>query len=262
MQTLRQPRLVALASVLLIGGVLWGVVGTTRARGHNASVSMFHPQTDAQSNVKFWESRAKSEPSGVLTQTFLSEAYQARYRMQGDISDVKRAEKAARTALSVRPNARSYTALAATLLTQHQFDAGIIATQNAEKLAGETAQSDYQRGEAYLEKNNLEKATQYIGAGRAKSPTDPFGMALQARLFEKRAEKQDNQAALRLYQEAATVADSTHGMPASSACWFYTRLAACQLHLGDSISARQSLIKALKICPTDWRAQALDKKLP
>jgi tetratricopeptide (TPR) repeat protein len=254
-------RLISLTSVLLILGLLWGVVGW--ARGSKASpVPVFHPQTDAQGNVIFWENRALGEPKGVLTQTFLAEAYQSRYRQQGDIADVKRAEKAARTALSVRPNARAYTALAATLLTQHQFDAGITATQNAEKVAGETAQGDYQRGEAYLEKGDIPNATLYVGKGRTLSPTDPFGMALQARLLEKNTKKLDSKAALRLYEEAATVANNTHGMPASSVCWFYTRLAACQLHLGDIISARQSLQKALKICPTDWRAIALDKKLP
>jgi tetratricopeptide (TPR) repeat protein len=257
MQTQRL-RLLALTSVLLTLGLLWGVVGWARGSAPS-STSVFHPQLDAQQSVTFWEQRAQTEPKGVLTQTFLAEAYQARYRTQGDITDVKRAEKAARTALSVRSNARSYTALAATLLTQHQFDAGIVATQDAEKISGETAQGDYQRGEAYLEKNNLVKATQYIGAGRAKSPNDPFGMALQARLFEK---KLDTKAALRLYEEAATVANNTHDLSASSVCWFYTRLAACQLHLGDIIAARQSLHKALQICPSDWRAQALDKKIP
>ena len=252
-----QPRLIALICVLSIGGILWAVGGVLHpAKPTNP---FFHPQIEAQSSVEFWENRARNEPRGALTNAILAEAYQARYRTLGDITDVARAEKSARASLSIRPNTRAYMALTATLLTHHKFDEGIAIT----KIVGDTPQSLYQRGEAYLEKNDLPHATQYIGQGRAlsaqKGGDDPFGKALQARLFEKEG---DPKAAQRLYQEAAQQADTTHGLSANTVCWFYTRLAACQLHQNDLFSARQSLQKALKICPTDWRAQGLAKKLP
>jgi tetratricopeptide (TPR) repeat protein len=249
-----RPRLSA--AVIAAGAVLalaaWPAYLSGKAPAGAAAAAAVAVKPDwrvRDANIAFLESRAGRVRGDMLTPRMLAGEYLQRYRERGDIGDVQRAERAARTSLAAQPrgNIAGEAALAGALLTLHRFSDAKAAILRARAWWRDDAGLAAEEAALDLELGDVEGARRIART----YPDDPAFDVVTARLDEETGRLADARAHL---ERAMRRADAIYDTPAERRAWLHARSAELALEAGDTAAAARAADDALAIFPDHLRA--------
>jgi len=203
--------------------------------------------------ISFQEGILRSHPSDQITQRMLALQYLQRFREQGDIGDVTRAEHVAERSIRLQPqgNTAAQMALASADLDYHQFRAALVRERAA--LAGEPFNDN-----ARAQIASLQMELGEYGAARATlaaigpgGPENPTVEAVAARLDELTGHLDRARA---LVGNAIEVMDSNFESPAYDRSWYHVRAGQLAFEAGDAGAVRREFAEALRIDPQNYLA--------
>jgi tetratricopeptide (TPR) repeat protein len=181
----------------------------------------------------------------------LSAEYLQRYREQGDVGDVLRAEAAARRALTIQPqrNVAALQALASAQLTLHRFRDALATVREARRDAPRPPSLAMSEASLDLELGDYAAAQSLVAAyGEGNNETTEI---VAARLAELTG---DLDRARTLLARASRRADAVYGVPNERRAWFHVRLGELAFSAGDAEGALREEGVALDRFPDDVQA--------
>jgi tetratricopeptide (TPR) repeat protein len=217
-----------------------------------ASRTAYDPLRAAKT-VAFYEATVKRDPQGAVSYGLLSGAYLKRANETGDLSDIRKAEAAARRSLAIRTkrNAVAYIKLSQSLIAQHRFAEALEAAQNAQG-AGGSVMSQRLQADILFELGRYASAEALVR--RQGVLDDPGGLAQRSRFLLLRGE---NEEAIQLLRRACRKVDHTLHIPAEDAAWIHTRLGVALAATGRGDEADHEYATALNLFPNDNKTLTL-----
>ena len=205
-------------------------------------------------DIGFFERRLARDPSSAYDLAQLAALHLQRGRERGDPSDVVRAEQLARTSLASRAtrNAKGYSTLVATLMTEHRFVEARIAAQRLLALDSSSVPSRATLAEIEMELGDYDAARAMFGALYAQRANLAVAPRL-ARWLELQGQVEE---ARRLLTAALDSAEANPRMPREQLAWFHLRVGDLELRAGHPGSAARVYRAGLAVAPEDARLLA------
>ncbi|MBD5657572.1 MAG: hypothetical protein IAI50_20685 [Candidatus Eremiobacteraeota bacterium] len=188
--------------------------------------------------VAFWEGQVKAHHSGdMMSPRQLGDQYLQRYREQGDIDDVFRAQRMARLSLAALPrnNTQADVELASVDLTLHNFKKALAETKFIESYDPANPQMKIREASLDLELGD------YVAAGkliRRLKPAGPYADIPQNTLVSRYDELTGNLTEARqLIERSTAYMNAQFDVSAQSRAWFYFRSGEMAFEAGDNDAA-------------------------
>ncbi|MGR4064185.1 MAG: tetratricopeptide repeat protein [Vulcanimicrobiaceae bacterium] len=210
--------------------------------------------------IAFEEAIVRRQPSDQITQRMLALQYLQRFREQGDIGDVTRAENVAERSLRLQPqgNTAAQMALASAELDYHEFRPAL--TRERAALAGEPFNDNAraQIASLQMELGEYDAARRTLDAVTAGGPENPTVDAVVARLDELSG-RLDR--ARTLVANAIETVDSNVGAPAYDRSWYHVRAGQLAFEAGDRVTAQSEFAESLRLDPQNYLAMLFDARM-
>lgn len=210
--------------------------------------------------VDFYERALEARPDNQVFSRTLALQYLQRFREQGDVGDIARAEVMARRSLAIQPlgNAQADMALGSALLTYHEFRQALRYERDA--VAAEPFNDNALAEEASIEMElgEYRAARRILSAEPPGSGENPAWEAVQARYDELTGRLTE---ARRLIDRATRAMDSDFSNPAYSRSWFHMRAGQLAWEAGDDSAAAKEFDTALRMYPENSMALMFQARL-
>src|SRR5262245_33986263 len=246
----RKPAVVTLSVGLLLAA---GWLGTTAlSGGRRAPVRDEARIRDL--DIGFFERRLARDPSSAYDLARLAALHLQRGREHGNPTDVVRAEQLARTSLASRAtrNAKGYSTLVATLMTEHRFIEARAAAQQLLALDSTSVPSRATLAEIEMELGDYDAARVMFGALYTQRANVAVAPRL-ARWLELQGQVEE---ARRLLTAALDSARANPRMRREQLAWFHLRVGDLELREGQPGSAARAYRAGLAVSPHDARLLA------
>jgi tetratricopeptide (TPR) repeat protein len=247
----RWPAVVTLS----VGAVLAaGWLGTAAWSGGSRRPPQRDESRIRDLDIGFFERRVARDPSSAYDLAQLAGLHLQRGRERGNPGDVVRAEQLARTSLVSRAtrNAKAYSTLVATLMTEHRFAEARLAAQRLLALDSSSVPSRATLAEIEMELGDYVAARAMFGALYAQRANLAVAPRL-ARWLELQGQVEE---ARRLLTGALDSAQANPRMPREQLAWFHLRVGDLDLRAGHPRSAARVYRAGLAVAPEDARLLA------
>ncbi len=212
-----------------------------------------------EQDIAFYEARLIRDPTSAFDLAQLAALHLQRGRERGDPEDVRRAEALARSSLARREtrNARGYSTLISTLMTQHRFTEARGWAERLVALDSTSVSARAVLGEIEMELGDYAASRRTFGAlsqhrgNLAVAPRLARWLELQGQIEEAR----------RLLTSALDSARARPKLPREQVAWFELRVGDLELRSGHADAARRAFQAGLAIEPQDARLLAAMARL-
>jgi len=202
--------------------------------------------------VAFYERQMREHPDDQISARMLANQYLMRFREQGDLGDVARAERMAQRSLRLQPqgNVQADAALASALLTYHEFRQAL--RYDREAMVAEPFDDDAraQTASLLMELGEYQAARAVLAHPSSMNPS-PTWLSIQARLDEVTG---DLAGARALLARAERLVDANLTISAFTRSWYHTRGGQLAFEAGDDETAEREFTVALSIFPNNSTA--------
>ncbi len=258
----RWLRVGAAVVVGIVAGLLIRSV-THREHARSRSVVAVAPRMTAaqmlDSNIVFYESVARRDPSGGMALGTLALFYMRRARATGDYQDILRSEGAARKSLANRGmhNTKARQALAASLLSEHRFGDALGIAKDLSDRDVSNAAFLASVGEIEMELGHYDdaRASFAVVAGNTKD------LSVAPRLARWRELEGHPDEAYELLNTSLLAVIDRPEVPAEQKAWFWLRTGDLQLRRGKMDAAAADYQRGLAVHPDDYRLLSAMSKL-
>ena len=198
--------------------------------------------------IAFWERAVNEHHEGdQLSPRMLSSQYMQRYRENGDIGDVVRAEHEARLSLAAQPtgNLPAQTELATVYLTLHRFHDALAVTRNIESWDRGDDSIYPREASLQMEVGNYSRAAHLLAAVPEKNHNDEWRV-VESRYLELTghlAQARELLALVSAYQNGEFDA------PAQQRAWYFFRQGEMAFEAGDNQTALADEREAVTVFP-------------
>lgn len=255
---MRTAALVTTGAAIAIAGWLWlAPHGATPAQPAFAPVTRDYALRDRI--IAFEERAVRAHPADQITRRMLAAQYLMRFREQGDVGDIQRAQEMAQLSIRLQPqgNTQAQMALAAALLTYHNFRGALVHEDAA--IAGEPFNNNAWAQKASL----LMELGRYAEAKRILSrpitgPENPTWESVKARYDELTGNLGEARA---LLMRCERLADGMVLMPAYDRSYYHFRSAQLAFEAGDYTDSEREFKTALQIYPYNSMALMFEARL-
>ncbi|HEX8696535.1 MAG TPA: tetratricopeptide repeat protein [Longimicrobium sp.] len=208
-------------------------------------------------DIAFFRARAAEDPWGAADRSRLAQLYLQRGREGGGLDDFRRAERAAREALTLRAgrNTGARLTLASSLLAQHRFAEARTAAEALVAEAPDRASYQALLGEIQMELGDYGAAAATFGALEAERGN----LAVAPRLARWEEVRGNPVRARAILYAARDQAAARIDLPREQVAWFHLRVADLELRTGRLGAADEALRAGLAVEPNDprlWAARA------
>ncbi|HKC47284.1 MAG TPA: tetratricopeptide repeat protein [Gemmatimonadales bacterium] len=247
----RKPAVVTLSVGLLLAA---GWLGTAAWAGERRRAPLRDEARIRDLDIGFFERRLARDPSSAYDLARLAALHLQRGREHGNPTDVVRAEQLARTSLASRAtrNAKGYSTLVATLMTEHRFIEARAAAQRLLALDSTSVPSRATLAEIEMELGDYDAARVMFGALYTQRASVAVAPRL-ARWLELQGQVEE---ARRLLTAALDSARANPRMPREQLAWFHLRVGDLELREGQPGSAARAYRAGLAVSPHDARLLA------
>lgn len=250
---MRTRKILVAFPVLMILGVAGALV--LRPAGHVMGASDTATELGLRNrDIELYQRRIAEDPQSATDWTQLAGLYLQRAREAGDYEDFRNAEKAARTAWSLREsrNGKALHMLASALLAQHKFVEARAAAEQLVTLDPNIVSWRALRAEIQLELGDYDAAA--ASFARLEFAKEDLTVAPRlARWYELTGRTAQARLLLRQAREEATRSD----LPREQKAWFYLRVADHALRNGRVREAVREAERGLQINTGDVRLLGL-----
>jgi hypothetical protein len=241
---------VAVAAVTAFPGYVRNESASVRAAALPTPAPLDRDYLERDRLVHFWEGAvAEHHYHDMLSPRVLSAQYLQRYREQGDMADVLRAERAAKLSLKVQPNANlgAESDLAAVYLTLHRFRESLAITNDiASYLPGDQGVR-INIASLDLELGRYQEAKAIIDTLPPAAQATVAGETLLARWDELTGHLA---LAREVFERAAAWGNARFDDSAQQRAWFFFRSGELAFEAGDVDAALDDERRAVEILPT------------
>lgn len=208
--------------------------------------------------VAFQERQARIYPNDQITQRLLASQYLQRFREQGDLGDVLRAQALAKRSIALQPqgNTPAQMALASALLSYHDFRGALQHEQAA--IDGEpfNASALAQKASLLMEIGEYAQAKALLSRPAA-GPENPTWDSVVARYDEETGRLAEARA---LLDRAVRIVESSAYVPAYDRSWYHLREGQLAFEAGDDARSEREYAQALELFPDNsmallWQAR-------
>ncbi len=198
--------------------------------------------------IAFWEGSVREQHANdMLSPRELAGQYMQRYREQGDIDDVIRAQHMAEQSLRIMPSAASIDELATVMLTLHRFRDALRYVDRLVAVSPHNAGFLAQKANLQMELGDYRQADATL---RRVREADRQSVAVETSR-SRYAELTGRLAAARaLLADASAQADAHVDEPAQSRAWYHFRAGELAFEAGDNAAALADERDALALFPT------------
>ena len=239
-----------LAAGAIVALAAWPAVIAQRAAAPAASLAPAPVNRDylrRDAIVAFEEHESARNPKDQITLRMLATQYLQRFREQGDIGDVARAQAVAERSIVLQPqgNTAAQMSLASALLSYHDFRAALGHEQAA--IDGEPFNqiARAQKASLLMEIGEYSQAARIL-ALRPRSPQNPTWDAVLARYDELTGRLDEARLVIR---RATRLIDSLPYVSAYDRSWYHMRAAQLACEAGDAASAEHNFSESLRLFP-------------
>ncbi|HEY8315137.1 MAG TPA: tetratricopeptide repeat protein [Candidatus Baltobacteraceae bacterium] len=239
----------------IIALAVWPTIVAHRAQAPAASFTPAPVDRDylqRDKYVAFEEKIVRHDPQDQITARMLASQYLQRFREQGDIGDIARAQSQAERSIKLQPqgNTAAQMSLASALLTYHQFGAALKHEQDA--IDGEPFNQNAvaQKASLLMELGRY-PAAQRILAHPSPGPENPTWDSVLARYDELTGKMPE---ARRLIDRASRRLDSDYYAPAYDRSWYHMRAGQLAFEAGDNATAETEFAQSLRLFPDNYMA--------
>lgn len=182
----------------------------------------------------------------------LAAQYLQRFREQGDIGDVARAQEMAEQSIALQPqlNTAARMALASAYLNYHKFHAA-LASEKLAYAAEHNPAALTQEASILMELGKYAAAENILKHPPTARAQNPAWNAVQVRYEELTGHLADARA---LLAQIIPSIDANLYEPAYDRSWFHMRAAQLAFEAGDDAAAQREFSESLKIFPTNYMA--------
>jgi tetratricopeptide (TPR) repeat protein len=212
-----------------------------------------------QQDIAFYEWRLTRDPTSAFDLAQLASLHLQRGRERGDPEDVRRAEALARGSLARREtrNARGYSTLISTLMTQHRFVEARTWAERLVALDSTSISAQAVLGEIEMELGDYDAARHAFGMLSGQRGNLAVAPRL-ARWLELQGQTEE---ARRLLTNALDSARARPKLPREQVAWFELRVGDLELRSGHPDAARRAFQDGLATAPQDARLLAAMARL-
>ena len=239
--------------ILIVAGALAALATWPLLASHRAALSATSAAAPVAKDyllrdkfIAFYEKQVRANPKDQITARTLADQYMQRFREQGDISDVERAENEAKRSIALQPggNIQANMEMASALLTYHRFHQAL----KYEHAADEAQPGDNSRAQiASLEMEIADYSGARAILAHTLSPLpNPTWMSIQARYAELTGNVAEARALIR---RSSRMVDEGLTIPAYVKSWYHFRRAQLAFETGDTEAARKQFDRSLEIYP-------------
>jgi tetratricopeptide (TPR) repeat protein len=210
-------------------------------------------------DIAFYEQRAAEDPWSAADRSQLAGLWLQRGRESGDPEDYRRAESAARAAISLREqrNGKARLVLASSLLALHRFEEALEAAASLVKDEPEVLVYRALLAEIQMELGHYDDAKASFDS-LYHARRDLAVAPRLARWLEIRGEPAR---ARRILEDALAQATRRADLPAEQVAWFYLRVADQAMRFGRLRDAERALDAGLRVQPDDGRLLAAHARI-
>jgi tetratricopeptide (TPR) repeat protein len=198
--------------------------------------------------IAFWERAVREHHQGdMLSPRMLADQYLQRYREDGDIGDVLRAQREAKLSLAAQPvgNLPAETEIAGVDLTLHRFHEAIAVTQHIESWDRGDDSLYPREASLQMEVGNYARAAHLLAAVPEKDHNDEWRV-VESRYLELTghlAQARDLLALVSAYQ------NGQFDVPAQQRAWYFFRQGEMAFEAGDNPTALADEREAVTVFP-------------
>lgn len=198
------------------------------------------------------EKIVKRDKSDQIFRRSLASQYLQRFREQGDIGDIARAQAMAQQSIALQPqlNTGARMALASAYLNYHNFDAALRSIRLA-FAAEQNALALPQEASILMELGRYGAAEQILAHPPRARAKDASWDAVQVRYLELTGKLSD---ARKLLADVLPVVDANLYAGAYDRSWYHLRAAQLAFESGDDRSAQAEFDECLRIFPDNYMA--------
>jgi predicted Zn-dependent protease len=199
--------------------------------------------------IHFWEGAvAEHHYNDMMSPRMLAAQYLQRYKENGSIDDVLRAQRAAKQSLAVQPqgNVGGDMALASTELTLHHFREALALTQHAHQYLPGDEDMSIREASLNLELGRYAQAKSIIDRLSLKARSGIAGETLLARWDELTGKLAE---ARQTFAPAVAKGNAHVDDYAQGRAWFYVRASELAFEAGDNAEALRDGRTALDVFP-------------
>lgn len=202
--------------------------------------------------VAFEEKIVREHPTDQITSRMLAGNYMNRFREQGDIGDVARAQEMAERSLRLQPqgNTQAQMVLASAYLTYHNFRAALVHENDA--IAGEPFNFSAwaQAASLEMELGEYDRARAILSK-KPTGPENPTWDSVVARYDELTGRLSQARA---LIARSSRLVDANPYTPAYTRSWYHMRAAQLAWEQGDDPTADAEFKTSLDLYPDNYMA--------
>ncbi len=249
----------AAACVALVAAGAWPWFAAHRVQAAavpDAPIDTEYQQRDRI--VAFDEMRVRADPGDQITARMLAGQYLQRFREQGDVGDVARAQIQAERSLRLQPqgNVQALEVLASCDLSLHRFADALVAEERAIDAEPFDENAWAQKASLLMELGRYRDAGAVLA--RPHQPGNPTWLSIRAR-FDELTGRLD--LARSVMSQATRTVDEGIEVPAYTRSWFHVRDGQLAFEAGDSPAAAAEYDEALRIYPDNAMALMFQAKL-
>lgn len=199
---------------------------------------------------ELWNSKIKSDSMQTLSLAIVAGEYSRFFRNTGDISYLKKAEKALVKAIEFAAIDKEVylRALARNYISQHRFKEALIQADEALALGGGRKASQALLFDVHMELGNYSKAENQLD-----SLANHSDFSYLIRLAKWNDHKGDLDTTIRMMKKAEMLAERSNNM--ELILWVYTNLADYYGHAGEIESSYEYYLKTLESDPSNAYAK-------
>lgn len=204
--------------------------------------------TQADYEIRFWETRVDQDSADAISPTRLGGAYLQKARETGDFAYYLRAEKVLKKALERQPDhATALTSLASAYLAQHRFKEALALVQPVVKRSPRDGYAWAVVGDALLETGRVAEAqTAYLKLVELEP-----GLTSYSRLANLQHVKGNVEGALASLTKAADLG-RRRGLPAENVAWCYVQMGEMNFSRGRYSDAERYYLTAVRHLPNGY----------
>ncbi len=199
---------------------------------------------------RLWDSKIKPDSLQLMSFGIVAGQYHSYFEDSGEISYLKKSEKALRRAVEIAAVGKAdyLRALARNYISQHRFREALGLVHKARELGSGLLETQYLYYDLYMELGDFKMAERYLDSTRNMAA---FGYLI--RLAKWNDHQGDLDATIRLMEKATTKAEDSGNR--ASMLWSYTNLADYYGHAGRIRESYNHYLKALALDPDNAYAK-------